>query len=224
MGGGVLMSNLEELGLQTESHSTENNTSKESKPNFFWKHKKGLAGLGLGAVLLAGGVKVYNSAQYAPDDCSDALLHMQVDETKLFSLATLARSLHGDFYWDRPHNYEQLANELHNSLGYQISANDIMAVPQNQEKAANPNAVYPTSVDDNFAAPGVYCVALPGPETLKGQKNMVQGTPSDINGLDQYFVYNGQQVRDYVTTLPGIVNENEAVARVAAAEEKIGLS
>lgn len=215
------MSNLEELGLSTESQPT---STKENKPNFFWKHKKGLAGLGLGAVLFAGGIKVYNSAQYAPDNCSDALLNMQVDETKLFSLATLARTMHGDFYWNRPHNYEQLAAELHNNLGYEITGNDIMTVPQNQQKAANPNAVYPTSVDDNFAAPGVYCVALPGPNSLKGNAKLVQGTPSEINGLPQYFVYNGQQVRDYVTSLPGVMNENEAVARVASAEEKLGLS
>jgi hypothetical protein len=215
------MSNLEELGLPTEATDTVN---KSKKPNFLWRHKKAVAGVGLSAVVLAGGLKVYNSAQYAPDDCSDALLQIQVDETKLFSLATLARTLHGDFYWDRPHNYNQLASEIYQNTGYAISAQAIMDLPQNQQKAANPDATYPTSVDDNFEAPGVYCVALPGPRSLKINSNLVEGTPSDINGQKQYFVYDGQQIRDYVTSLPGIENENEAVARVATAEEKLGLS
>lgn len=223
MGGGdYLMSSLEEFSVSTEA--TDTTTSGDKKPHFLRRHIKGIAGLGLGAVLLAGGIKVYNSAQYAPDDCSDALLHMQVDETKLFSLATLARSLHGDFYWNRPHNYNQLADEIFANTGYAITAQAIMEQPQNQQKAANPNAVYPTSVDDNFEAPGVYCVSLPGPKSLKGDKNLIASTPSEVNNQQQYFVYNGQLIRNYVTSLPGIENENEAVARVAAAEEQLGLS
>jgi hypothetical protein len=48
-------------------------------------------------------------------------------------------------------------------------------------------------------------------------------TPSIIR-TEEVTLYDGKHIREVVTSLPGIENDNEAIARVAAAEEKLGLS